>query len=286
MTVSLLTPSQAAEGVALSEEAGWNQNAADWRFMLEAGRTFGLRDTEGRLVATALVLPHGERFAWISMVLVTAVFQRRGIATGLLRHCIADIEARGSVAGLDATAAGREVYRPLGFEDVYGLQRLHAPDGPHQGAPVLLPPGVTIRAMTPPDMAAVAAFDAGRFGGDRRALLDHLLARRPDDAWIALSGGSVEIAGYVLGRDGRECRHIGPLVASDEAVALALADRSLSGAAAPAYIDVPDRHTGFVDMLTARGFTPQRAFARMLIGRTEPFDDPASIFAIAGPELG
>ena len=284
MSVIVLAPSQAAEGVALSEEAGWNQTAADWRFMIEAGAAFGLRDATDRLVATALVLPHGATIAWISMVLVSSAFQRRGIATALLRHCLSDIERRGLVAGLDATAAGREVYRPLGFEDVYGLQRLHAQHGPRRAAPVPLQAGVTIQPLTTAD--DVAAYDAACFGGDRAALLRHLQSRRPGDAWLARSDQTGAVMGYVLGRDGRESRQVGPLVAAREDIALALADRALSDLDQPVYIDVADRHSGLFDWLASRGFAAQRPFARMLVGRSQPFDDPSQIFAIAGPELG
>ena len=55
----------------LSIEAGWNQNVADWRFMLGAGRGFGCRGADGRWEASSLVLPLGQQLAWISMVLVT-----------------------------------------------------------------------------------------------------------------------------------------------------------------------------------------------------------------------
>src|SRR3954470_9019285 len=87
----------------LSIEAGWNQNVADWRFMLGAGRGFGLRNADGRWEASSLVLPLGDELAWISMVLVTKARRRGGVGTRLLKRCIADVQASGAVAGLDAT---------------------------------------------------------------------------------------------------------------------------------------------------------------------------------------
>src|SRR5258708_5554945 len=90
----------------LSIEAGWNQNVADWRFMLEAGRGFGLRGAEGTWEASSLVLPLGEKLAWISMVLVTKARRRSGVGTDLLKRCIAEVQASGAVAGLDATEQG------------------------------------------------------------------------------------------------------------------------------------------------------------------------------------
>src|SRR5690349_8165049 len=85
----------------LSIEAGWNQNVVDWRFMLGEGRGFGLRGADGKWEASSLVLPLGSKLAWISMVLVTQARRRGGVGTGLLKRCIAEVTAKGAVAGLD-----------------------------------------------------------------------------------------------------------------------------------------------------------------------------------------
>src|ERR1700741_4949315 len=126
----------------LSIEAGWNQNVADWRFMLGAGRGFGLRGADGKWEASSLVLPLGSELAWISMVLVTKGRRRGGVGTGLLKRCIAEVQASGAVAGLDATEQGRPIYLPLGFLDVYKISRWHF-DGAKD-----VPPGTAVRSMT------------------------------------------------------------------------------------------------------------------------------------------
>jgi GNAT superfamily N-acetyltransferase len=66
-----------------------------------------------------LVLPLGDKLAWISMVLVTKARRRGGVGTGLLKRCIAEVQRSGAVAGLDATEQGRPIYLPLGFRDLY-----------------------------------------------------------------------------------------------------------------------------------------------------------------------
>ena len=60
-----------AQAVILSREAGWNQNAGDWEYMIRHGHGLGYLDTDGRLIATMLAHAYGARFGWISMVLVT-----------------------------------------------------------------------------------------------------------------------------------------------------------------------------------------------------------------------
>ena len=265
--------------VALSTEAGWNQTEDDWRLMLDFGRGIGVEAPDGRLVATALTLPFGGRFAWIAMVLVTADWRRRGLATDLLRRCMAQVEDAGLIAGLDATEAGREVYRPLGFNDIYGLSRWRA-ERPTAG----MPADAGIRPMTAADLDAVAALDRAAFGADRRHLLQAFLARAGGRAFVAPRDGG--IAGYVLTRDGRVADYLGPLVADGETVAASLLRQGLTGAPRPVLVDLADHHDALRKLLEVAGFSRERGYTRMLLGRAEPLDDPARIFAIAGPEFG
>ena len=101
-----LAEADLAGACALVAEAGWNQNAADWRVFLELGSTIGLKNKD-LLVATAATLPYPSGFGWISMVLVTGAFRRQGIATRLLEKCISRLLDAGMVPVLDATPAGR-----------------------------------------------------------------------------------------------------------------------------------------------------------------------------------
>src|ERR1700733_12337164 len=79
---------EATAGLVLSTEAHWNQNEADWRFFLTRGVVFGVRDNKN-LIASAALLPYSAGNAWISMVLVTENWRRRGIATRLIDACLA-----------------------------------------------------------------------------------------------------------------------------------------------------------------------------------------------------
>src|SRR5437879_9602930 len=81
--------------LALSDEAGWNQVAEDWALFIDRGRTIGLFDSDGRLIATAAVLPYDNGFGWISMVLVTAAWRHRGLARHLMQECIAVLQDQG-----------------------------------------------------------------------------------------------------------------------------------------------------------------------------------------------
>src|SRR5712691_12273111 len=113
--IGTLAPEELGDAAALVREAGWNQVAADWRIFLELGTVYAVRTGAGRVIATAATLPYGGRFAWISMVLVAGEYRRCGLASRLMRRCIDDLGAAQLVPVLDATPAGHEVYRALGF---------------------------------------------------------------------------------------------------------------------------------------------------------------------------
>jgi GNAT superfamily N-acetyltransferase len=272
-----------AEGVApLSVEAGWNQIAADWRLMIDLGRAFGIRAPCGQWIASALVLPLSPAISWISMVLVTAPARRQGHGTRLLARCLAEIEQSGVAAGLDATEFGRPVYLPLGFRDVYPLSRWHLEPGARSAADP--PPGVRMRPATVGDLPRIIACDAACSGFKRGAILEHLLSRAPSVAHVAerADGG---LAGYALGRDGHAALHIGPMVADDEAIALALLGSAVGQVEQRVILDMPDRHQRIREWLAAHGGIAPRAFMRMLRGSFPPVEDAAHVFALAGPEL-
>ena len=260
-----LTPAHVAAALALSAEAGWNQNEADWRLMIGNGQAFGLETPDGALVASALTLPYPDGgFAWISMVLVTATWRRRGLATRLMQICMDACLARDLTPVLDATPAGAKVYGALGFEPGFGLLRMHV------AAPE---PGNRARLLA--DLAEIAADDRRIFGADRRFILADMHHRAPQLA-------RVSDGGYALGRDGRTAWQLGPLTADALSTATALS-QDLPG---PVLIDVPESQTGYLAWLADRGSRVQRPYTRMAYRRRSDWGDPARTFAIAGPELG
>lgn len=265
--------------LALSKAAGWNQNEEDWRLMLSAGRGWGLTLEDGTLAASTLVLPYGSQFAWISMVLVSPAQRRRGYASRLLGTALAYLRAQGLTPILDATPAGREVYRREGFTDRWGFRRFQRAAGA-QAQP--LPAGV--REMRGEDWPAVLALDGPAFGASREALLRALAARLPESALVYEQAGA--ITGFVLGRDGREAGQIGPLVANGEAVAQVLLAAALGRGGAPVYVDLADHATTLSGWLETHEFVFQRPFTRMVHGPDPAPGDGRRVFLVAGPELG
>lgn len=287
VALDALTQDDVAGGLALSDAAGWNQTADDWTAFIASGHALGVRDAGGRLVATAATLRYGAQ-AWISMVLVAAAERHRGLASALMDRCVADLRADGVRPVLDATSAGAAVYRRIGFVDGFGFRRWQSTGK------------IDLRAdhtdhTEPVDPArrdhrdAIARLDRASSGLERRFLLDAFLARPRTRAWLAADG-----AGFVIAREGRRAWQVGPLVAVDDARAIALlaaAFDTLSPgprgpSATPVFIDIPDDRRVIADWLSGRGFEPQRPFVRMALGPDAPASLDARCVALAGPEFG
>lgn len=279
--IGYLALAELPDAAALVAEAGWNQVAADWRMFLDLGTVYAVRDGT-RVVATAATLPYGGRCAWISMVLVAGSHRRQGLATRLLHRCIADITAAGLVPVLDATPAGRTVYAPLGFQDAWGFARLVS----QQRAKIPAPQreAITIHPIDDPVWPALCAYDAAVFGADRSRLLARMRGRLPPANLCATRDS--RLVGLLLGRDGRTAAHLGPLIADDDATAIALLQRALGRISGTVYLDLADAKSEVRAWLEAAGFAPQRPFTRMLLGRRESFDDGSRTFAVIGPEFG
>jgi GNAT superfamily N-acetyltransferase len=258
----------AQAGLVLSTEAGWNQNEADWRFFLTRGLVFGVR-VGTRLVATAALLPYSAGHAWISMVLVTRDFRRRGIATQLVDTCLGAAAKQGLTTWLDATPDGATVYGPLGFKPTLQLRRLRLTTP--QGA------GIT-GSLSDSTSYLLAARDADAMGFERSALLSGFSAR-PGSRIVS------DRQAIALVRDGRTARHIGPLLAGSADQALALVDAIVRSETGPWLIDAVHSQQALLDGLVASGWNVERPFQRMRFGPATA--TPAQLpYAVAGPEFG
>ena len=65
-----------------------------------------------------------------------------------------------------------------------------------------------------------------------------------------------------------------------------MSPRAAKSAPGPFIIDVPQAHRTVRAWLEEQGATSPRGYMRMTLGEAEGLDNPASLFALAGPELG
>jgi GNAT superfamily N-acetyltransferase len=262
----------------------WNQVEADWRVFFERGTIYVIRDEHARIVASGAVLPMGASrpgclagltgrgVAWISMILVLPEHRGRGLGRRVFDRCVEHIRAEDRIAMLDATPAGEALYRQFGFHVLWRLTRWR-----REARPATRPQP----AATTPDLERLAELDQEALGFSRASLLSALL-QRPDSRLVH------HPAGFTVVRAGRVAHHIGPMVATSEADAIALLQDAASRCSGPLLIDVPDERPLLRAALAEAGFTAQRGFARMALAHAQqrvPQGQPHFIHAVAGPEF-
>jgi GNAT superfamily N-acetyltransferase len=304
LALERLGPGDVAGGLALSDAAGWNQSADDWSFFIAAGAAFGMRHDRSTLVATAAALPYDAATGWISMVLVAAAQRHRGIASQLVDACVASLRDSGRTPVLDATPAGAAVYAKIGFAAGFAFERWEGRVARHElgnagdeaardergnAGEVARHERGSVGAQNEARSIVAAAPDAEilidldrRAGGvDRTPLWRAFLARPETRAWLAPRGD-----GFALRRAGRRATQIGPVVATDAAIAIDLVGAALADVAGPVFIDVPVDCTEVASELARRGFMRQRSFVRMALGDARAAAARDAVFALAGPEFG
>lgn len=266
----------------LKDAEKWNQIEKDWALLISYKESVNLVAVlDDRIVGSITAINYDNSVAWIGMMLVDKEYRGRGISKLLLLDAMDKLKKCRSIK-LDATPAGRPVYLKLGFRDEHTLYRMTNPSLTKISLIDNLNKTERIKSA---DIPKVCAFDNIVFGADRTELIKTLYERGPDLAWLIKENNKV--AGYCLGRRGKNYTQVGPLSASSSQLAKALiqsATSLLNGL--PVVLDICADKTALKEGLEACGFIAQRPFERMYL-RNNPH--PGVIenqYLISGPELG
>lgn len=267
-----LTPADLPVALALTEAQHWSHRMHDWQLHLALGRGFGACEADGTLLGTALWWDYGGSHATVGLVVVRPDCQGRGIGRQLLQAVLAAAGDRS--VGLVATDAGLRLYEDCGFVRTGGILQCQ---GNVQAAETAATGNdAALRELTPADHAAVLALDAAAVGAPRAALLDAVIGSgRP--ALVATRAGRV--VGFALQRPAGRGITVGPVVAPDEAVAIALANQALDTIDGVARLDVPADATGLVAALERRGL---RIVDRVTAMRRGAAPAPHPVFQVFG----
>jgi GNAT superfamily N-acetyltransferase len=274
-----LTPADLDAALRLSTQAGWNQLAGDWQRLIDftpGGCLAGRLD--GRLVATASVASYANDAHWLGMVIVDDSCRGRGFGSAILAEALRVARAGGSDAvGLDATDLGRPVYLKQGLVDVAPIDRW--------GGSMIRPPQEPpLEILGHATLDAVLALDRTACGADRSRLLVHLAMERDVVGWVATDGRGA--AGYAVLRPGRECAHLGPIVAPDPAQFQSLLEAAafvLEGT--PVIVDVPRSEENSA-IVGRTGLEVRRRLTRMTYLRPQAILLGPAIRAATSFELG
>ncbi len=252
----------------------------DWSLFLKLSPS-GCRVAEknGKVVGTLATIRYQDRFSWLAMVLVNPEERRAGIGTRLLHEGLTLLQNENCIR-LDATPAGRHLYRRLGFVDEYSIIRFARSGDVPQPASVTN----TVRRMCEKDLPAVLDLDRKIFGADRTAVLRSLFARSPGSAWVAATSN---LHGYCFGRPGFLYQHLGPVIAEEESIARDLVSHCLTNGSGRSFgMDAPKSCSSWLAWLQSNGFVEERSLVRMYRGRIRVPGHGECVFGVVGPEFG
>lgn len=247
----------------LRESAGWPAHEWALRYVLTAreARVVVVDDVRGNVVAVGSGVRYG-RLGVVGNMIVAEAHRRRGVGRAVLDAVVADLRDRGVLRlELYATVEGRPLYERAGFQYIQPGSKVELP----RSAPLAPDPELKVDDAAPAE--EIAAYDAPRFGGDRRGLLAFMASDRSRPMLVARRDGA--IVGFAwLRTDGAR---LGPFLADSPAAAAALA--------ASAFEKLPDASvlTFNLPMSNAEGL----AWLRGLGVEPDPWDGRMAL----GPEL-
>ena len=270
------------QAFSLSQNEGWNQTMKDWTFLFENPHNVCIVAEKDNMVAgTATALNHGNKVAWIGMVLVDKSFRGQGAGRMLLEEILRGLKDVESVK-LDATPAGEPLYRKMGFIAEHQIFRMTCNNLNYLSG---ISAGYESNIIDRETISDVIKTDLNISGYDRSYLLMNLLSQNPDRAFYLKKDNSID--GYVFGREGIRFNYIGPLSAATHHSArhlVSLAAESLNNK--PVALDILEDKAELITWLESIGFVKQRHFVRMHL-KNNPYKGMVSNqYLISGPEFG
>jgi GNAT superfamily N-acetyltransferase len=239
----------------LAESRSWPREPPKWALLHDVGRVFGVAAPDGDGLAACGVLVAFGPVTSISMVLVAARYERRGLGRAITAHALS--AAGGRVVWLHASKFGLPLYESMGFVVDGGCQG-HLGAFDDDGGP---------GARPATDFEEIVRLDENAHGVNRRPLLERL------GAACAVDGG------FAFGTDIGHVTVIGPVVADTEEQARALIRGVARAAPGEVRVDPDFRFPALTAWVRERGLVPTAPAPRLVFGGRPLPGDPAKRFA-------
>jgi GNAT superfamily N-acetyltransferase len=280
LTLRRLEARDLDSALRLTQAERWSHRLEDWQFHYGLGRGWVACDDDGKVLGTASWWAYGEQFGTVGLVLVDQAHQGQGIGRQLMNVVMNDAGPR--VLQLVATKAGLTLYQRCGFREHRGIRQ-------HQGTATQIPSFAPLRdtvvgTVSIGDLETVCDLDAAAVGANRRQLVSAVFNAGTGVGVLARRNG--RLAGFALVRQSGRGTTIGPVVAEDEALAIALIAHQLNTNGSFTRVDVPADAAQLADWLERAGVVCVDHVTTMVRGDVREERAQARVFGLVSQALG
>ncbi|WP_336183668.1 GNAT family N-acetyltransferase [Bacillus sp. 205(2023)] len=231
----------------LSRQAGWpDYGERELQLLVKHGRFFGYQNSQEDIISCIGLFLYG-RLASIGLVIVDNEYKRRGLGRRMVNACISQVDENTAIM-LCATKEGLPLYEKAGFQTAGSIRKYSC----QSFKPLTKQHDIELTSFTEKDFPELIAADQAAFGGDRAALLHHLISQSAE--CIIARNHEGTFIGYGLSVQTPPNLKLGPLIATSPGLAAVLVNRLTAGKQGAIRIDVPGESPLLHDSLEAMGF--------------------------------
>lgn len=273
----LIRESDLDDCLRMTQAERWPHRLSDWQLHFRLGNAW-VAVQDNRVMGVAMWWSYEDRIATIGLVLVDASMQGRGIGRRLMDAVM--VSADPCTLKLMSTEAGFKLYQQCGFHKVGKIGQSQGEIDPVSS--VALPQGVTSRPVRHEDLENLVNIDRDGFGAGRRKLIAAIL----EEGRGVLVESNGQALGYALIRKSGHGQTIGPVVASEQSLAIVLVAEILSQETGFIRLDVDLEATEFSSWLETIGIHCIDQVTIMTRPSIKPNLERMRVFGLASQALG
>ncbi|QSX24179.1 GNAT family N-acetyltransferase [Priestia megaterium] len=284
MSISLkrLNESDIEDLVNLSKSIGWDYDCDEVQTVLDSGRIYGHVNEEGKLLSSAAIITYGQSLASIGMVIVNPDYRGLGLGKGVTEACIHSISGEKLIM-LISTPEGEPVYRKLGFQSVSFVHKCLCNNYiSQQHSP--LHNQYDVHVYQDKDFLEVNELDRGAVGAARSQFLKIRINQSKKSLVVKNLVG--EVVGFGLGIQTPENLILGPIIASNDQIAMILINELSKNHFGKLRIDIPEGKESFLQILEEKGFKKVAQPPIMMLNSPDLSVRNNSLYGIAAQIFG
>ncbi|MBB6452560.1 putative N-acetyltransferase YhbS [Salirhabdus euzebyi] len=267
--------------IELSESVGWDYDEQEIGTVLSSGKVFGHKNTEGKIVSSAAIVPYDTRLASIGMVIVNEEYRGLSLGKKVTQKCI-DSVSKDTTVMLIATEIGKPLYENMGFISVDYVHKFLCDN--YVPSDCLNIKDVVIEEYNENDLSEIIKLDKDAFGDSRSHFLHNRIKQSEQCLVVKCTQGN--IIGYGMSILGPSNLILGPIVANDSEKAGMILDRLAKKHSGKLRIDTPSGREDFILFLECAGFIKVNTPPIMILNSDQMPKRNHTLFGIAAQIFG